>query len=809
VDPAVQALIEAASRTKWTRPRIPFFSCTTGELVEEPGVVDARYWGAHLRNVVRFADGVSELLRKWGPIFLEVGPGRALTGFAGAQRASQADVSAVASLPKGSCNDRKALLRVLGTLWSHGASVDWHQFHDAEPRRKVALPTYPFERQPFRMAANGSQSRRGGSESRDESQPPARWFYTPSWKIQQPLCPAEGRPANRRWLVFVNESDFGRSLLSSLRAACGNVVAVFPGEKYVRTAFDSFRIRPGRDEDYGRLLTECAPSGDRISDVLHCWSALHPGGRGPQAAAFEEAQEWGYFSVLSLVQAMCGSETRSEWSMLVVTRGLQCVLQGDGGFAAQAPVSALCKVVAQEFAGAQCCALDIPECMNPDSDGIELRQCVVAIVSESMADRYEPEVALRAGRRFVRTHEPLQLASGNRPARSLRTHGTYVITGGLGRVGLAIAERLAREVRANLVLIGRSRFPPREKWKQIAGQTARTDAEASKVRRLLEMESVGASVLVLSADVSEGAELTCAFAEAEARFGPAHGVFHLAAETQHPSGVRLLRRMDRPAVEVQTRPKVLGFCTLAGVLQERCPDFVVSFSSNASILGGMGFGAYAAANAFLDHIAFSMESNGPCFWMTTNWDEWTSSSGSESGSALPNPFAISMEEGVDALLSVVSAATVPQVIVSRRSLDVRVNRWLRQRTAVERVAEKSVGDEVKPAAREGTRVRPRNALERTIAEVWEELLGISDVGVEDDFMGLGGDSLVALRVVSRLYEAFGVSIPIRTLVEAPATITRVAVEVVSKLSSLQDAALVEEHLEQAEAAQREKYAECR
>jgi amino acid adenylation domain-containing protein/non-ribosomal peptide synthase protein (TIGR01720 family) len=147
MEPLLAEFAEIVGRVERREPRIPYLSNLTGGWVTAEQVREVGYWTAHLRRAVRFADGVAELLKERERILLEVGPGQTLSMLV-AQQAGKADSTVVVSTlggARGQVSDEEFLLGTAGKLWLAGKRLDWPAFHQAR-RRRVPLPTYPFER---------------------------------------------------------------------------------------------------------------------------------------------------------------------------------------------------------------------------------------------------------------------------------------------------------------------------------------------------------------------------------------------------------------------------------------------------------------------------------------------------------------------------------------------------------------------------------------------------------------------------------------------------------------------------------------
>jgi phthiocerol/phenolphthiocerol synthesis type-I polyketide synthase E len=224
---------------------------------------------------------------------------------------------------------------------------------------------------------------------------------------------------------------------------------------------------------------------------------------------------------------------------------------------------------------------------------------------------------------------------------------------------------------------------------------------------------------------------------------------------------------------------VHGFYALDAALADKKPDFGILFSSNASVLGGLGFGAYAAANTFLDHVGNMDRPSGACQWMAINWDGWiTPDMSSQGESGWTDPYGLQTQDALQALMRVIGFSTAPQLAVSATDLNERVATWVRQR----RKQSNANGSGIETGSLAVGKIAPRNELERTIGGIWKEVLGVESVGVQDQFLDLGGDSLIGLRVLVRLQELFKVRVDPEFLLGPDATIAGLAVEVVTLLA---------------------------
>jgi amino acid adenylation domain-containing protein len=153
MDPVIEPFTRLVRGVTLSPPRIPYISNVSGRWISDEEATSPEYWAEHVRQAVRFADGVEELLADPTRVLLEVGPGQTLTQMARQNpqaRGSQRIFSTLGAMGEA---ELPAMLGALGRLWLHGVTPDWKAFYESEQRHRVVLPTYPFERERFWPAA--------------------------------------------------------------------------------------------------------------------------------------------------------------------------------------------------------------------------------------------------------------------------------------------------------------------------------------------------------------------------------------------------------------------------------------------------------------------------------------------------------------------------------------------------------------------------------------------------------------------------------------------------------------------------------
>ena len=723
MEPILEAFRDEVRRMRLSPPRIPYVSNLTGELIADREATDPESWVQHLRRTVRFADGVSALLRDPGALFLEVGPGRTLTILA---RRHPAAPAAIASLPHPQDGEPEgaALLTALGRLWLAGREIDWAGFYARERRRRVPLPGYPFERRRYWI------DRAGAPATADTAEParnavrtddPAGWLYLPSWRRTLPPV-ARWNGTCRRVLVVLDEFGLGEALAGRLQYAGQEVVTARAGE-------------------------DLALQGGAPDLVVHL--AGLTGGLG-DGESFEAAQRRGSLGLLHLARELAREE--SPILLAVVADRLLSVTGSEPLAPGKAPLLGIARVASQELPHLSCRVLDVA--LPAGANANTLAGVADALMAE-LAARIESEpasgpcVALRPGERWEESFEPVRVAPP-KGWRSLLPEGAAVLlTEGLAGPGLALARSLAREIRPRLALIEAPGAP----------ETARRIAAAR------ELAAAGAEVRVLSADLTREETVREVLAELQRDWGGLDATLHAAAVAEERP---LLPLAEAAGEEAWWRsgPAALGALTLDRALAAEGlrPRLALLLSSLAGVLGGLGYAAHAAAGCFLDAFARESRRRGGLPWTAVDLDAWRLGEEGAASSRPGDPILLAMTEGeIVEVVRRAAAAGVERIVVSTTSLKARLER--------SRAAQSPARSETGGApARRHQRPRlptpyapPETELEERITRLWQFALGFDQLGVHDNFFELGGDSFVAVQVISRLKAELGRDVPVARL----------------------------------------------
>ncbi len=419
-------------------------------------------------------------------------------------------------------------------------------------------------------------------------------LYAIAWELQVRNERREKRTARKNWLVFSEGNGVGLQLVKHLRASGASCVMVTAGQSYKQIGEQQYELSAQDPEEFNRLLRELyGRSGEQAIGIVYLWGMLAPPVKESTRQPLQTNQDSACIGVLHLIQAIAAAKQELSPRLWLVTSGVHAIEVQDQTIAlSQATLWGLGRVIVYEHQNLHCTLIDL--------DTTPSEVCLDAFLGEICSDGEEDEVALRSDRRYVARLVHSSLPDGQEQAESLfRPDGTYLITGGLGGVGLRTAQWMVERGARHLVLMGRRGVPE--------------EAEAT----LQAMRETGASVCVLKGDVAQEEHLENALVQIRREMPPLRGVFHSAVVLDDS----ILLQLNRERFLGVMPPKVDGAWNLHRLTLDAPLDYFVLFSSAASLIGSPGQGNYAAASAFMDMLAHYRRQQGyPA--LCINWGRW-------------------------------------------------------------------------------------------------------------------------------------------------------------------------------------------
>jgi acyl transferase domain-containing protein/acyl carrier protein len=760
MEPILGAFTDVVRGVVLAKPSIPYVSNVTGTWMTADDAIEPSYWTRHLRRTVRFWDGLQEIARESDAILLEVGPGHTLASLARPASTPARPLQVISSMrhPNDPQSDGVAFQTAVGRLWLAGAPVDWSGHHGGERRRRVPLPTYPFERERHWIGRALTSGQRPLRLRQLRKRPEiGEWFYVPSWR-RTPTAEPDPPEATRVWLLFADDCGVATALVKRLEEGGSLVATVVRGTQFSQVTEGRYVVNPDSREDYDRLLVSLKSAGAFPRRILHLWSVA-------RRDEGNSAREHEFHSVMAFAQALGEHALRDPVAIGVVVNNLHDVAGNEVFRPHRMTVLGPSIALPLETPSVTSRMIDITLPVGePDT-----ARLVEQLLAELETSPEAHVVAYRGGYRWVQGWEQVRVrAEAGRPA--LRQGGVYLITGGLGGIGLVLAKHLAERVAARLVLVGRTKLPPREEWPAWVATHDRTNPTTGRIRAITALEEAGAEVLTFSADVADREQMAEVLGESRRRFGAINGVIHAAGVIE----LGIIQLKTRETAERVLRAKVQGTTVLWDLLGEELDLFFLC-SSISTVVEGPGLADYRGGNAFLDAFARSHAAeHGRTRVVSVKFDAWQEVGMAVAfGEADDLPNAIHPAEGVEVFERVLGSS-LSEVVVSTRDLP-QLIALVRSEAETAR-EEEDDAPAAAPVASSAAKSRgglstsfaePTTDCERAVAQIWQKLLGIERIGTLDDFFEAGGHSLLATQVMSRLHQRFGIDVPLRTLFEAP------------------------------------------
>ncbi|MEH1835440.1 MAG: SDR family NAD(P)-dependent oxidoreductase [Nostoc sp.] len=658
------------------------------------------------------------------------------------------------------------MLQTLGKLWLAGIPINWLSFYTYEQRHRLPLPTYPFERQRYWIDL---QAVPPAQEHSPEINPTSDWFYMPSWERSLSRPSVDLTEQRQCWLVLADNYGVGTEIIHTLQTAGHDVITVTPGEKYEQPAYRTFTVNPKEKQDFVALL-EDLQLRELIPDrILHLWNLFSTNEHHNQS-----------YNLLYLAQAIYSQSVNAPIQITVVTNNGQIILGNEEINPFKAMVLGMSKVISQEISQVSCRCIDIVVSKETDTR----QRLVQQLIRECFSSATEAVVAYRGSHRWqqifklvpIDTLLPnppqgigrvLDSAGGVLSTIPLRQDGNYLIVGDLTTgLGTVYADFLT-QMPVRLILL--------------------SDVIAKAVKQTLDNASV--DYISANIDITDYQQLEQAIAHAEQKFGQLHGVFYSTPMSNEHS-MALLPQLTPHHWDYNYRTKVEGLFALAKVISDKPLDFCVLQSSLSSVLGGLGLAAYAAANAVIDMFAMQQNQTSTFPWISINWDACRDDAfeiNSGFGANLA-ALALTPQEVWDATCRVVNLGLPESVVVSKSSLHKRLEQWVTSKTPNATKTESSTDTAHTRPKLANEYIPPNSEIEEAIAQIWQELLGITPIGIHDNFFDLGGHSLLAIQAISRLRDRFGIELSMRSLLEEAPTVASIAVVIASQKPKSQDLA---------------------
>ncbi|MDJ0840058.1 MAG: amino acid adenylation domain-containing protein [Acidobacteriota bacterium] len=771
VEPLMPKLTQLAEGFQLDTPQIPLISNVTGNWFSTQDATDAGYWARHLRGTVRFNEGLETLMDRPGRVFLEVGPGKVLGNLARNHPANADGVFPCISLGKETGN--RALIGALAALWRHGIDIDWKAWYKDEERRRLVLPLYPFDRHVHwfneenvrkqNVAAAAPQAA-APSASLDERCDPAHWYYLPTWQ-SRPLMPMPDTD-NQTWLIIMDRKGRLEPLAELLTGRNQTVICVRPGESY--EAGDHFQVDPEQTRHLGRVA-EAMRDRNQTPERIVYGPCMDITGNDPKQVRTYLNQTLDHqVQLVRTLNQVFGAE-----QLLVVdviTAGMYSV----AGETTTNPVQALSlgpvSTAPREYTNQQWRCIDLP--VTPAHD--EARRLLPLLT----ADHNHPLTALRGNLRFIRNVEQLPPQSGTF-AQPYREGGVYVLLNCWREIAMTLAQTLILEADASLVLVDRAFFPATEEERDAwLAEQGSEDTISERIEWVRALQDLGAELRIVQADPADVDALRATLQQAAEDLGPVHVAFLF----DHPDSLVLIDERGpgfQATGAVASLGEALALCEL-----DDCYERAVIFGEHPA-QGALGKVEHRAVYAFLSALAEDSAAQGKPVtvidWGTRTWRPVARKGLPQAAldyfTAERERFGMSHAECLEALARIMDMG-LTRTIVSTRPYHALLEEQnlltleVLQQKITEAIAEAPVTGKPRPEL-DVPYEEPADDVQRTLVKIWQSFFGYSEIGIHDNFFDLGGHSLMATRVTSRIRDELGAELNLDSLFGSP-TIAQLA-----------------------------------
>ncbi|ASJ53845.1 non-ribosomal peptide synthetase [Brevibacillus formosus] len=627
----------------------------------------------------------------------------------------------------------RASLERLAEQYVHGMSIPWETLY-REQRQKLNLPVYPFD--PIKVwpvvdkKANVGLPIESGKEDTNEalSAGDHALYHSIQWVPLAPLSSQAEKKENV--LVITDSTDWGNDLADIISSRSMHMVHARLTTAYSRVNASQYGLTVS-EADFDQLI--------RDTSQLALSKIIFAAGNTSVSESAGDSLHALFYLTKALVK-----NRPNPIEIVLVGKNAQRVLPEDQAVHPNfAALFGLGKVIREEYSGLHCKCIDFDE-----------GTLVSDVVSEALRNAEHYQIALRSGDRYHPQLTPLDLPTVDEGGIRFKDQGVYVITGGTGGIGLELAKNIALQYKVKLILLSRTKLPQRASWDEFSQQ----DQVGRLLHHLKSLESNGSEVYTYSADVANLDEIAQVIRDIYRIHGKIDGIIHAAGLP----GSGMLIEKDGTAFSAGVSAKISGTQNLYMLTLENPPDFLVLFSSIASVVGGIYLGDYVAANSYLD--AFSGISSSPTRIMTINWTTWMNTGmAKNAGTNLDVAFrSLTSRRAIKAFEQVIQK-NLSNVVVGEintdndmfwnNSLPIALAPSIRERI-------KSPEVEIKVQLT-GRTIDAYTDIENQIAHIWGNIFRLPTIDIHDQFYDLGGTSIMGIKIVNRINEECQVTLTVQ------------------------------------------------
>lgn len=725
---------QEVNKIAFSKPKISFISNVTGKPILDDEATSPKYWVRHLRETVRFNDGIDFLLDKTNSVFIEVGAGRTLTTLCKQNEkysSKNSTIELVRHLQE-SIDDSQKFTNAIGEIWNQGININWKKYYALEERNTISAPTYSFDTYKLDFIADPF-SKIMNEKVFQSIRPLDDWFYIPNWKKAFLYTEADKNiNKNQKYLIFSDKGRLITSLIDKLKEEGNTVIEINRGDGFMKIDDQFFEMNPGLENNLISLFEDLKEGRIQFEQIIFNWD-------------FREQNQESLLSIFILFNRICKILTEHFFNHKIKITVL-CDLGYEIFDIEQRNISLISSmkqlnVYSQENPNVFSCSIDVNQDENDSST-------ISKIIDDLQFNYTNSTVAVRNTNRWVEFYENIDL-SLNDKNKYLKKNKTYLITGGLGKVGKILSSYLCETYDSKIIIIGRRVMPSEDLWQNILIANEADPKIIEMIKDFKELKRNYNQIYYFNADVSEFNSFNDAVRTIQENHGQISGVIHAAGNVDNKT-FKAVENLNEEAALKQFLPKVQGTLNLYSIFKSSSLDFVWITSSLSSILGGLELGAYSVANAFIDSFITSKREE-LTKWFCINLDGIVQD-------------RINDPKLVEVFERTLSAESHPQIIVSVKDIDSFKSEYRLINEKVELSDRNLAIDRTDLSTAYSI---PATEFEIELCEIVQTFFGYKKIGALDNFFEMGGDSLKAMTLIKRINKRFGIDLNIQDFYSNP------------------------------------------
>ncbi|MBL3658743.1 non-ribosomal peptide synthetase/type I polyketide synthase [Fulvivirga sediminis] len=660
---------------------IPLISNNTGDWAGAE-ITHTTYWEKQLCEKVKFSESLEKALQLSNAVMIEIGPGADLTSTI--QRYLEADkghyaINLIRPEAMG-MTDHRFLLNKLQRLWLQGLEINWSPLHTLGQRTRISMPGYVFDRKRYWFKDYQKNTPELAPKAvtaigLSKNENPDEWFYLPTWeKVYS--SDRKSFDGIYNWLILSDGSAHTEQLIQSLIAQNQQVTKVTKGRKFERVGRNHYEINPAIEKQYDFLLKELKAEGLMPERIVHLWNVTNS---DVSATSVDENITTGFNCLTSLAKSYHRyGDKEHEVVIYTVTCNVHQIIGNETLNPVGASIYGASRVIPIEFDAIKCINIDIGDTAVVGS----------LLVEELKASQFDDlTVGFRGNSKWRLQYRKQPVIKRQKVLDQLfEKKKVIVILGGLcnrSNIGYLYAKYLSQQNQADIVLVSRTDYPPREEWDNI---TKVAPDLASKIDQIREIESYGGKIHTYSADITALSSLEEVVKTIKNEIGAVNGVINVAGTMTGDSMGLIINEGAASSIQVQFDIKIKGTINLYEVFKHHDLDFCIFSSSLTSLMGP--FSAYAAGNNFMDAFSYWIKDKVKGRWLTINWDHLLGFDDDQED----QPLAIDHNEIIDAFERIISDSHHNQVILSTADIQERIDKTYRLTKGTQRFQKSNLAE---------------------------------------------------------------------------------------------------------------------